>query len=387
MKKLLSFVLILTLILAILCISPVSAERFKNSIDSGEYWYILLDNGTVAIGSDNEELSGKLIVPDNINGYTVTEIANSGFSHSKITDVVIPDTVKCLNDYAFSGCKNLKNVSIPDSVTTIEDCVFNDCPSLKEIYIPPTVTSIGYYAIGFEDSYVYDNGEKLYDGGYFKGERVIIEGYRDSAAEKYARENIIAFNQIYEYKDDIYKMLNICEDDSNENTTEYAELYKHFETSEVKPMATPDYAVIRIEERPFEITPVAKIFGDYVMRSSYRTSTRSMFGYFIYLPETKELYTLEDAYDANIPGVYKLFTDKNYGKLIGDVNNDNELSIKDATVIQKYLANLVTIFNNLIEGYEETENAPKFIADFNRDGKLNIRDATAIQKHLAGITE
>ena len=388
MKKILSFVLALTLILSVLCIIPTSAARFKNSIDCGDYWYILLDDGTAAIGSENEDLSGELIIPDTIDGYTVTEIANSGFESSKITSVVIPDSVTRINDYAFNRCKSLKNVTIPDSVTTIDDCVFSNCPSLSRIYIPPTVTSIGYSAIGFGDSYVYDNGEYIEDGGQVQCGNVIIEGYQDSAAEKYARENIIAFDMIYEYKEDIYKILNIFEADSNENKVEYTELYKHFGNSEAKPMATPDYAVIRIEERPFfDITPVAKVFGDYVMSSSYRVSTRSLFGYFIYLPETKELYTLEDAYDAHIPGVYVLFTDRNYGTLIGDVDDDNIITIKDATRIQKHLAKISPIYNHPFEGYVETENTPKYKSDYNRDGKLNIRDATAIQKNLAGITK
>lgn len=62
--------------------------------------------------------------------------------------------------------------------------------------------------------------------------------------------------------------------------------------------------------------------------------------------------------------------------ILGDANEDNELNIKDATIIQKHLANILTL-----------SERSKILADFNDSGDVNIKDATAIQKHLAGIAE
>ncbi len=59
-------------------------------------------------------------------------------------------------------------------------------------------------------------------------------------------------------------------------------------------------------------------------------------------------------------------------KLLGDVNLDEKINIKDATAIQKHLAKLESLS---AEGLE--------VADFKADGKLNIKDATAIQKFIA----
>ena len=58
----------------------------------------------------------------------------------------------------------------------------------------------------------------------------------------------------------------------------------------------------------------------------------------------------------------------------GDVNMDGRLNIKDATAIQKHIANLI-IFS------DEALN----LADFNSDDKVNVKDATAIQKKIAGL--
>ena len=58
----------------------------------------------------------------------------------------------------------------------------------------------------------------------------------------------------------------------------------------------------------------------------------------------------------------------------GDVDLKGGINVKDATLIQKYLANIVTL-----------EKHPLKQADVNSDGKVNIKDATVIQKYCAKI--
>ena len=63
-----------------------------------------------------------------------------------VTDLVIPDSVTSIGDYAFVGCNGLTSITIPDSVTSIGSHAFEDCASLTSITIPDSVTSIGSYA-------------------------------------------------------------------------------------------------------------------------------------------------------------------------------------------------------------------------------------------------
>ena len=60
-----------------------------------------------------------------------------------ITDLIIPDSVTRIGNYAFYGCSNLTSVTIPESVTYIGYQAFEDCSSLTSITIPDSVTSIG----------------------------------------------------------------------------------------------------------------------------------------------------------------------------------------------------------------------------------------------------
>lgn len=60
--------------------------------------------------------------------------------------------------------------------------------------------------------------------------------------------------------------------------------------------------------------------------------------------------------------------------LLGDADLNNEVNIKDATVIQKAAA-----------GVDKLDEKEVFAADVNKDKEVNVKDATAIQKHIANI--
>lgn len=55
---------------------------------------------------------------------------------------VIPEGVKSLDYYAFSGIPELDNLKIPDSVTSFGNWVFRHCPDLKTIYVSDNIKSI-----------------------------------------------------------------------------------------------------------------------------------------------------------------------------------------------------------------------------------------------------
>lgn len=76
--------------------------------------------------------------------------------------------------------------------------------------------------------------------------------------------------------------------------------------------------------------------------------------------ETKVQFT-------TVPHTYTYF-------YIGDADGNDKINIKDATVIQKHLAKILTL-----------EGTALLAADGNGDLKVNIKDATEIQKFLANI--
>ena len=61
----------------------------------------------------------------------------------EVKDLVIPNSVTKIGEYAFQGCSGLTSVTIPNSVTRIGWGAFSGCSGLTSVTIPNSVTSIG----------------------------------------------------------------------------------------------------------------------------------------------------------------------------------------------------------------------------------------------------
>lgn len=101
----------------------------------------------------NEKLD-QLNIPSQVTStdgtiYPVTEIGSEAFqNNSKISNIMIPNSVKRIGDYAFKDCYYLNSVIVPNSVTTIGEETFSSC-GFVSFTIPSSVTSIGKNAFSF----------------------------------------------------------------------------------------------------------------------------------------------------------------------------------------------------------------------------------------------
>ena len=162
MKRLLSLVLTVALLLACLPMMPLCVQTQASSegpLDTMVRWVISSD-GTLTIsslwGADMTNYASasatpwysrraeiKAVVVTN----TITSIGSYAFADCQnLTQVTIANTVKSIGSYAFSGCTSLKSVEVPQGVTQIAEGSFYGCTALENVTVPSTVTTLGYAA-------------------------------------------------------------------------------------------------------------------------------------------------------------------------------------------------------------------------------------------------
>ena len=107
--------------------------------------YCLLEDQAIVIGPKAPiPESAELVIPETVQGHTVTVIREGAFENiRKLTAVTLPDTVRSIRPRAFEGCTNLKTINIPENVTCIGYTAFSGCRSLEDIQLPAGLRTIG----------------------------------------------------------------------------------------------------------------------------------------------------------------------------------------------------------------------------------------------------
>lgn len=98
-------------------------------------WEYTVTDGNATITYVPETVSGEVIIPSTLGGYTVTSIGDFAFCECSLKSVTIPDSVTSIGLAAFSYCESLTSVTIPNTVTNIGDGAFSDCYSLQTIIV------------------------------------------------------------------------------------------------------------------------------------------------------------------------------------------------------------------------------------------------------------
>ena len=135
-----SLILVLSLLMLALCI-PALAESTDWNYDAN-----------YAILRGYEGAGGDVVVPAEIDGFTVDVIGISAFKGDTITSLTLPETVLELRSNAVSSCENLVSVTLPQSLVVINRMNFFSCNALSEVTIPAGVRYIGDGSFRFCDA-------------------------------------------------------------------------------------------------------------------------------------------------------------------------------------------------------------------------------------------
>lgn len=117
---------------------------------------------------------------------TLTVLPDSCFrACTSLTEVILPRRLSVIEKFCFSGCTSLRSAETGESLTAVGERAFYMCNRLDSIYLPPSCCTVGRQALG----YTCDGNMML------RQTEMLISGEKGSAAESYAAENGLPFEE------------------------------------------------------------------------------------------------------------------------------------------------------------------------------------------------
>lgn len=266
-----------------------------------------------------------------LNGGELVEI--DAFQNNGCETITLPSTMRVIDDDSFTG-KNLKTVNLNDGLQYIGEGVFFSMGKIKSVTVPASVTHIGEQAIGYypvdpDDPFSYPEVIPNF----------VIYGTSGTEAQTYADRNGIKFNSIAS------------------GTTVKGTAKSYLSADDTVTIQLEKSGVVVYEttvkgnSTDYSISGVAN--GTYTMRVSKKS-------------HADREYTVKVS-SADVTQNVEIFP-------IGDVNSDGDISVVDATLVQKYIV-----------GLEKLTDLQKKSAEVNGDGEISVVDATLIQKYIVGL--
>ncbi len=158
---------------AIFKADSLAAENYTGlfvSPSSPDFKIKVINDGERSIEIINYIGSNSFVsIPSYIDGVAVKEISGDAFKSNKILkNLVIPDSIISIEDYAFAYCSELTDVTIGDNVASIGNYAFYGCKKLISLVIPNSIISVGNKAFSAETNVI------------FYADSVIADSYTDS---------------------------------------------------------------------------------------------------------------------------------------------------------------------------------------------------------------
>ena len=153
MRRNLSLLLVFVLIIGIFTSVPASADSVDMMI-----FELNRDSKSYRVASSDRNIEGEIVIPETYNGMPVTVIAYGAFSNcTKITSVIIPDSVTDIEDRAFYYCYNLESITIPDTDMNIgADAFTKTIPYYNYFNSDEGVFYIGNHLIEVDENYSWE---------------------------------------------------------------------------------------------------------------------------------------------------------------------------------------------------------------------------------------
>ncbi len=132
-------------------VTQIGESAFDNTL-----WFESQPYGVVYLGKCAYQFKGASPQQIVIKSGTVGIGESAFYCNSKLTSVILPDTVETIGKWAFSDCDRLAEIVIPSSVTSIGRGAFDYCNKLSNVYYMGSENSWNEISIEADNSALND---------------------------------------------------------------------------------------------------------------------------------------------------------------------------------------------------------------------------------------
>ncbi len=166
----------------------------------------------------------------------------------------------------------------------------------------------------------------------------------------------------------------------------YAEVYYHY-VDKNDPYSEIDWILVSATNLTVSPWGIKEVVGDRVF-FEYSECHPFRFKYGVYDVNSGGFWELDERVLERFTDLAQVMDELKLGYAIGDADMDKELTIMDATYVQRVAAKLTEYdVDDDITGFYDYGGDLDYISDMNRDGYRDILDATAIQLKLVGLED
>jgi hypothetical protein len=152
-----NFVLPILMMFMLLFSALVLVPQEVAALQDGDYEYELTGDPAAAMITAYTGAGGDISIPSTLGGYPTAVIGDEAFNRAAgyhVTSVLIPNSVRTIQNYAFANCDNLVTAYIGSGVSDLGDTAFYNCYHLETI------------SVHINNPYYSSLGGVLYDDGF-----------------------------------------------------------------------------------------------------------------------------------------------------------------------------------------------------------------------------